>query len=82
MARALVAIVLAALIVAIAILAALAYIESHKLIEESSKPMKIEEKVSLWFKSAYYMLLFSILALIVAILAYIAITITLKRSKL
>jgi hypothetical protein len=49
----LITIILITIIITITILVALTHIESHRLLEESNKPMKIEEKISLWVKVHY-----------------------------
>ena len=48
-------------------LAAYVYIESIKLLEESGRVGSIIVKVELWFKSAVYLLLFTIIALIIVL---------------
>jgi hypothetical protein len=59
------ALALAALaLIVLVVLAALACLESFRLLEEAKGAGSLAEKLELWFKSAAYMLLFAILALV------------------
>jgi hypothetical protein len=61
------ALALAALaLIVLVVLAALACLESFRLLEEAKGAGSLAEKLELWFKSALYMLLFAILALVLA----------------
>jgi hypothetical protein len=59
------ALALAALaLIVLAVLAALACLESFRLLKEAERASSLAEKLELWLKSALYMLLFAILALV------------------
>jgi hypothetical protein len=59
-------------LVVLVVLAALACLESFRLLKEAERAGGLAEKLELWLKSALYMLLFAVLALmLVATLALI-----------
>jgi hypothetical protein len=57
------AVLLAVISIAFLVLAILAYHESARLLSEAEKASGLTEKLELWFRSALYMLMFTVFIL-------------------
>ena len=65
--------VIAVSVIALCVLASIVYYEGIRLLEESGRVGRVEERVVYWARSAGYMLLFAVLALLVVLLISIAV---------